>query len=455
MTAAGRFVAGSSVFRGLVLAAAWAVLVLNPAAALADEMQDITRQMQQLQSKMIGCGANMGCMQPYIDEIQRLAQRAGELSMHQAVDSKTTESLRKPIPAALEKLHRKAIRIYIDLDPVTQCEEINRGADEIMKQIRGRVSSEIDGAYLPIRFCRMTEAVMIDSGHGRDPGTFDISYEVETRFKAAWTDNYLVRVGGGSAIFLGFALDCEDAETSMAGVKVKRATGSIPIFTGGGLSKGPPDKWQVLQGGHLAISPDRLKEIGDPYDPTTWPDAADARYMVGPVMPLVTFQSSHGTSIPEEGWPVPCMKSFGNIQHLEPEQLYAGIESGQLRLVLEGETSDPFCVRNTTVITVGAPPVDCGTVTEAPGGAVVLDGDCLDHGGMVLASETSVFVNGRAVARIGDRALCQKHGITRLVRQGSSSVRSNSLPVARIGDLTECGARIVGGSQDTFAGGAH
>ena len=116
MTAAGRFVAGSSVFRGLVLAAAWAVLVLNPAAALADEMQDITRQMQQLQSKMIGCGANMGCMQPYIDEIQRLAQRAGELSMHQAVDSKTTESLRKPIPAALESqiTQGNAARVHAD-----------------------------------------------------------------------------------------------------------------------------------------------------------------------------------------------------------------------------------------------------------------------------------------------------------------------------------------------------
>jgi uncharacterized Zn-binding protein involved in type VI secretion len=418
-------------------------------------MADITRRMQELQNKMMACGTDMSCMQPYIDEVQRLALRAGELSMQQQVDQQAVEETRKPLPAALEQLNKQALRVYMELDPVTQCEEINRGAEQIMKKIRGRVSPEIDGAYLPIRFCRETEVVMTDSGHGRDHGTFDIRYEVETRLKAAWTDNYLVRVGGGSANFLGFALDCEDAEASKGGVQVKKATGYIPVFTGRALASGPPDRWNVIQGGHLAVAPSSLKEIGDPFDPTTWPDSTDAGYMVGPVMPLVLFQSSQGTSVPDEGWPVPCMKNLANTQYLEPEQLYASIQAGQLRLVLEGQSADPFCVRDTTVISVGAPPVDCGSVVEAPGGAVVLDGDCLDHGGMVLASENSVFVNGRAVARIGDRAICQQHGITRLVRQGSSSVHSTSMPVARIGDVTECGAKVVGGSQDTFVGGTH
>jgi uncharacterized Zn-binding protein involved in type VI secretion len=104
------------------------------------------------------------------------------------------------------------------------------------------------------------------------------------------------------------------------------------------------------------------------------------------------------------------------------------------------------------VITVGMPPGQCDPAITSLDRAMVADGDCLDHGGTVLASDDSVLVNGRKVARVGDPALCQQHGLTRIVRSGASTVFATGDPVARIGDLTECGARIVGGSRDTFVG---
>lgn len=57
----------------------------------------------------------------------------------------------------------------------------------------------------------------------------------------------------------------------------------------------------------------------------------------------------------------------------------------------------------------------------------------------------------RPVVLLGHRHSCPMHGIG-TVTSGTSSVTVNGRAVACIGDLTSCGAVIVSGSSTTFGG---
>jgi len=97
--------------------------------------------------------------------------------------------------------------------------------------------------------------------------------------------------------------------------------------------------------------------------------------------------------------------------------------------------------------------LDCDEQLSSGKGALVLAGDCIDHGGYVIANDkTTTTVNGKLVAKIGDKVLCFKHGKTEIIATYKSNVLSNKKQIARIGDKTKCGAKIIGGSMDTFAG---
>ena len=77
----------------------------------------------------------------------------------------------------------------------------------------------------------------------------------------------------------------------------------------------------------------------------------------------------------------------------------------------------------------------------------------------MIASQFTVFSNGIAVARPGDRCaphtikvglFCVFHGAK--INRGSSTVFAEGIPVARVGDSTDKGAMIQG-APNVFAGG--
>jgi len=84
---------------------------------------------------------------------------------------------------------------------------------------------------------------------------------------------------------------------------------------------------------------------------------------------------------------------------------------------------------------------------------VARKGDTTDHGGTIITGASSVFVNGKPVARVGDVHSCpiEGHGTT-LITSGSGTVLAEGAGVARAGDVCGCGAVIVDGSPDTEAG---
>jgi uncharacterized Zn-binding protein involved in type VI secretion len=78
---------------------------------------------------------------------------------------------------------------------------------------------------------------------------------------------------------------------------------------------------------------------------------------------------------------------------------------------------------------------------------------------IIESGSPNVFVNGLAVARIGDPtpihlepggAGCVPH--VAVITEGSSSVFVNGLAVARVGDAVDIGA-MTQGSPNVFAGG--
>jgi uncharacterized Zn-binding protein involved in type VI secretion len=78
-------------------------------------------------------------------------------------------------------------------------------------------------------------------------------------------------------------------------------------------------------------------------------------------------------------------------------------------------------------------------------------GDSSSHGGTIISGASRTLINGIPAARKGDLHSCPIHGITPITT-GSDSVFIEGSPAARVGDTCGCGAVIISGSPDTFAG---
>jgi uncharacterized Zn-binding protein involved in type VI secretion len=76
-------------------------------------------------------------------------------------------------------------------------------------------------------------------------------------------------------------------------------------------------------------------------------------------------------------------------------------------------------------------------------------GDTGSHGGEIISAASTIFVNNKPVARVGDMYACSKHGNNPIVT-GAKSVFGQGKLVAHVGSKTACGATITSGSPDTF-----
>ena len=77
---------------------------------------------------------------------------------------------------------------------------------------------------------------------------------------------------------------------------------------------------------------------------------------------------------------------------------------------------------------------------------IVID-DPTSDGGRVCEGSPGTDINGLAVARVGDRVLCP-HG-ERMIDRGDETFLVDGRAVARDGDLTSCGARLLATQKDT------
>jgi uncharacterized Zn-binding protein involved in type VI secretion len=80
----------------------------------------------------------------------------------------------------------------------------------------------------------------------------------------------------------------------------------------------------------------------------------------------------------------------------------------------------------------------------------IVVGDTHSHGGRVVAGAPYSRIEGKAIARIGDPAVCAIHGATVIV-EGSGSAKYEGRAAAMEGDLLACGGRLIA-SQTTTGG---
>ena len=75
----------------------------------------------------------------------------------------------------------------------------------------------------------------------------------------------------------------------------------------------------------------------------------------------------------------------------------------------------------------------------------ILVGDKTDHGGVVIQGSPSSDVEGKAIARVGDKVSCPKkgHGGTTVIATGDPTCIIDGQAAARHGDKTACGATLI------------
>jgi uncharacterized Zn-binding protein involved in type VI secretion len=84
---------------------------------------------------------------------------------------------------------------------------------------------------------------------------------------------------------------------------------------------------------------------------------------------------------------------------------------------------------------------------------IIVVGDATDHGGKVITGSPKQDIDGKAIARLGDKVECPQcypggkpHGINKIIT-AHNAVTVDGVPVAIHGSTTECGCKLIGSSR--------
>lgn len=86
---------------------------------------------------------------------------------------------------------------------------------------------------------------------------------------------------------------------------------------------------------------------------------------------------------------------------------------------------------------------------------IITVGDKTDHGGQVISGSSTHTLNGKAIARLGDKVSCPQlypggapHGVNKIVG-AHRTLTAGGIPVAVHGCKTECGCTLIGSKPAT------
>ena len=71
--------------------------------------------------------------------------------------------------------------------------------------------------------------------------------------------------------------------------------------------------------------------------------------------------------------------------------------------------------------------------------------DALDNGGNVTSASGTMKLDGRSVARKGDKVRCEKHPgvVPNVIEEGDETMRDDGVPIARHLHKTTCGCHVI------------
>lgn len=75
--------------------------------------------------------------------------------------------------------------------------------------------------------------------------------------------------------------------------------------------------------------------------------------------------------------------------------------------------------------------------------AIICKGDTTTHGGVVLEGDPLVKIEGRSVARKGDKVKCPKCSGIQYIVEGSPQLTVQGRPMVLENMKTSCGARLL------------
>ncbi|KOC87875.1 PAAR domain-containing protein [Winslowiella iniecta] len=83
----------------------------------------------------------------------------------------------------------------------------------------------------------------------------------------------------------------------------------------------------------------------------------------------------------------------------------------------------------------------------------ILLGDKTSHGGQVISASSTMVVNGKKVALIGDQVSCPQtgHGVNKIV-EGAADWMSDGKPIAVQGCRCECGCQLISSVPEVAVG---
>ena len=82
--------------------------------------------------------------------------------------------------------------------------------------------------------------------------------------------------------------------------------------------------------------------------------------------------------------------------------------------------------------------------------AYITVGAKTSHGGTVISGSPHTTHNGISVSRKGDKVICKKCKKVTIILSGDASFIVYGAPIARGGDVTSCGVKLIA-NQQSFA----
>lgn len=83
---------------------------------------------------------------------------------------------------------------------------------------------------------------------------------------------------------------------------------------------------------------------------------------------------------------------------------------------------------------------------------IIVIGDKTSHGGTVVAASSTMTINGKPAACVGDMVVCPHCKSSYPIASGDPTTLSQGKPIARAGDKTSCGATLIASQATSTAG---
>jgi uncharacterized Zn-binding protein involved in type VI secretion len=428
------------------------------------KLQELVDKLNRIVKEIENCGNDLDCIDRKSKEMEKIAKQMEEAqkTTPKEQDAKLFNSNIKlgeqtKLPPPFDSITDLWFEHMIASTPYpgkpVDCEKINKTREELIDWISLIYEKEkhIKGIKFPINLSYCNEASVITKEEGKIdvPYGMLLEYKKYTEETPFWIVTYEFFLDKEYFRF-GEKLNYRLSEASSVNTLVEKYSGWILD-----QSVDPPVKLP-LNNVSLARekSEDMVWQFGYSDNTIIYTEILPAGYnSKGEINAYMLQLQYEPIRFYPKGYPELYVESYSGkvFNNISKEDLLSALKKGNY-YELYNETDITGTTSTTKEVIITFEPNKCDTINSASKGAIVLSGDCIDHGGHVIASETSFFVNNKPVALIGDEALCTQHGLTKIVTSEILAVVSGNKQVARIGDKTDCGATIIGGSKNTYAG---